>query len=84
METYKYKLVAINDGRHELYNTLEEAVKQARKYGYYVVERGLNPARRPDIVCLLYKDRKLADAADEEFWYNDGEIMKTRVDCEKE
>jgi hypothetical protein len=83
METYKYELVAINDGRRELYNTLEEAVKQARKEGYYVVDRGMRPARSPDIVALLYKSKKLADIADEDFWYNEGEIRKIRVDCEK-
>ena len=81
METYKYELVVVNDGRRELYNSLEEAVNQARKEHYHVVERCQNPVRRPDIVILLYKSKKLADVADEDNWYNDGEII--RVDFEK-
>jgi len=82
METYKYELVVENDARFELYSTLDEAVKQARKEGYYVVERCLNPVRRPDIVMLLYKSKRLADVADEDFWYNDGQIRKIRLDLE--
>jgi protein gp37 len=79
MKTYKYKLVVEIDGRRELYNTLEEAVKRARKEGYYVVERGSRPDREPHIVRLLYKNRKLADAADQDYPFNEGEII--RVDC---
>jgi len=79
VETYKYELVVEIDGRREYYSTLEEAVKQARKEGYYVFDREL-PIYKPSIVRLLYRSKKVADVAIEGSLSNDGEIRKIRVD----